>query len=299
MDEELKNKNRGRRLPDWVRGGLPGAARGAAVRGAVASGRLHTVCESARCPNRGACWDAGEATFLILGDRCTRSCAYCCVPHGQPAPPDADEPARVLEAVRALDCRYVVITSVTRDDLPGGGAAQFASVTSSLRQGIPGIGVEFLVPDFGGDHEAITTAAAAAPDVFGHNIEVVPRLFKSARPQGNYERSLDLLRYVKDKFPDQITKSGLMAGLGESREEILDVFADLLKAGVDIVTVGQYLQPGRECLPVERFPHPDEFLELERAALGMGFAAAVCGPMVRSSYRAAAAASAARKVLGG
>lgn len=297
MDEKSIINNRGRRLPDWVRGGLPNTARGGAVRGAVASGRLHTVCESARCPNRGACWDAGEVTFLILGNCCTRNCAYCSVPHGRPAAPDADEPARVLDAVRALGCRYVVITSVTRDDLHDGGAAQFADVVVKLRNGIPEIGVELLVPDFGGCQEAIEIAAAAAPDVFSHNVEVVPRLFQAARPQGNYDRSLELLRIVKYSFPGQITKSGLMAGLGETRGEILEVFADLLNAGVNIVTVGQYLQPARDCAPVDRFLHPDEFRDLERAALDMGFAAAVCGPLVRSSYRAAEAARMAREAL--
>lgn len=275
--------------PEWIRARLTRTRRGGTVRGAVADGGLHTICEEARCPNRGECWDAGTATFLILGNRCTRNCLYCGVSHGSPPSPDPDEPRRILGAVRKLGCRYVVVTSVTRDDLPDGGAAHFAAVVGALRSDHE-IRIELLVPDFGGCTDAVRTAADARPDVLGHNIEVVERLFPALRPQGNYKRSLSLLEFLKNSYPHLPLKSGLMIGLGETRGEITRALKDLYSSGISIVTVGQYLQPSRECAPVEQYVHPNEFEEIRREALGMGFRSAVCGPLAQSSYRAEEAA---------
>jgi lipoyl synthase len=274
------------RHPEWIRTKLTRTARGGAVRGAVAAGRLHTICEEARCPNRGECWDAGTATFLVLGGVCTRNCKYCSVNHGIPGPAEPDEPRRVAVAVRELGCRYAVITSVTRDDMPDGGAAHFAAVVRALRDTVPGIKIELLVPDFKCDASAITAAVDSQPDVFGHNIEVVRRLFSALRPQGNYDRSLALFDIARRRRPGLPLKSGLMVGLGETREEITVAMNDLRAAGVSIVTVGQYLQPSRERAPVSRYVPPDEFEGIRAEALALGFSHAMCGPLVRSSYHA-------------
>lgn len=284
MNPSLPNSRR--RHPDWIRAKLPRTERAAAVRNAIQSGCLHTVCEEARCPNRGECWDAGTATFLLLGPVCTRGCTYCSVRGGAPAPPDVDEPARTAHAAREMGCRYVVVTSVTRDDLPDGGAAHFAKTVHALRAEIPGSRVELLVPDFGGDADAIACVVASHPDVLGHNLEVVRRLFPTLRPQGDYERSLAFIRRVREINPNMITKSGIMAGLGETRDEIKEALKDLRVAGCRIVTVGQYLQPTPGSAPVARYLHPDEFKEIQTEAVALGFDAAVCGPLVRSSYRA-------------
>jgi lipoyl synthase len=274
------------RHPEWIRARLGRTERYGAVRGALAHGGLHTVCEEARCPNRGECWDAGTATFLILGDVCTRACRYCGVRRGAPAPPDPEEPQHLLEAVKRLRGRYVVITSVTRDDLPDGGAAHFAAVVRTLKINPPDIPIELLIPDFGGDADSLRRVADAQPAVLGHNIETVRRLFPSLRPQGDYDRSLALLARAAEEYPLMPVKSGLMIGLGETRDEISQALRDLHAAGARLVTVGQYLQPSRECVPVERYPHPDEFDEIRDQALALGFASALCGPLVRSSYHA-------------
>lgn len=275
-----------RRHPEWIRAGLTRTATGGAVRGALRDGGLLTVCEEAKCPNRGECWDAGAATFMILGAVCSRSCRYCGVTHGVPSAPDDDEPRRLSEAAKKMGRSYIVVTSVTRDDLPDGGASRFAASVIALKEGMPGAKVEILAPDFGGDESAILQVAGSRPDVFGHNLETVRRLFPEMRPQGSYDRSLDLLRLLNRKRPGLVLKSGLMAGLGETREEIREALNDLRGAGVEIITVGQYLQPTKESAPVERYLTPEEFDEIRNEALEIGFRAAICGPLVRSSYRA-------------
>ncbi len=282
-----------RRHPDWIRSKLPGTKTAGIVRTALDSCGLHTICREACCPNRGECWDAGTATFLIIGDTCTRNCRYCSVKHGPPAIPDPLEPTHLLDAVRKLRCRYVVITSVTRDDLPDGGASVFADCVRTLRDGIAGVRIELLIPDFGGDENAVYTAAATQPDVLGHNIETVRRLFPALRPQGNYERSLNLLKFVRKQYPATLLKSGIMVGLGEKRSEITTAMRDLVDAGVNILTVGQYLQPRRDAAPVVKYYHPDEFEQIKSEALEMGFATVMSGPLVRSSYRAEECADAA------
>jgi lipoic acid synthetase len=295
MDKQADKTPQRRRHPEWIRAHLAHTERSGSVRGVLAAHGLHTVCQEARCPNRGECWDAGAATFLILGDTCTRNCRYCSVAHAAPGPPDPGEPHRVAQAARDLGCHYVVVTSVTRDDLPDGGAEHFAQVVQTLRAAISGVRVELLVPDFLGEEHAALIVADSQPTVLGHNIETVRRLFPDVRPAGNYDRSLNLLRMWKRERPALTIKSGLMVGLGETRAEITQALCDLRAAGVDIVTVGQYLQPSRDCVPIERYMHPDEFQDIQAQALAMGFSAAVCGPLVRSSYHAEDAANAARQ----
>jgi len=245
--------------------------------------QLATVCENARCPNRPGCYARGVATFLILGEVCTRRCSFCSIRSGRPRQPADDEPVRVAEAAAALKLRHVVITSVTRDDLPDGGADQFRRTIEAVRQRT-GATVEVLTPDFRGRRAAIDTVLSAAPDVYNHNVETVPRLYRRVRPAANYRRSLELIRYVKRRRPDLLTKSGLMLGLGESWPEVLDVLADLRAAGCDMLTVGQYLAPGPEYHPVQRYVPPEEFAELERCARRIGFRYVAAGPFVRSSY---------------
>ena len=309
------------RKPDWLRVQVPPAPQFRATAGLVERLRLHTVCDEARCPNKGECFAAGTATFLILGDECSRACGFCSVRHGRPGGAvDADEPRRVAEAARTLCLKHVVVTSVTRDDLPDGGARQFAATIAALRQELPDTSVEVLIPDLGGDEEALATVLAERPDVLNHNLETVPRLYAQVRPQASYERSLQLLRRASDwaraaadrtdlpramsasdasfarsgraacagrevEARRESVKTGLMVGLGETWDEVDAVLANCVTAGVDMVTVGQYLQPNRACLPVVRFVPPEEFAELEQrgAALGLHVIAA---PFVRSSYRA-------------
>ncbi len=249
---------------------------------------LHTVCEEARCPNIFECWGEGTATFMILGRVCTRRCTFCAVSHGRPQAVDAWEARRVAQAARRLGLRHIVITSVTRDDLPDGGAMAFAHCIQECRAQSPGCRVEVLVPDFRGMWEALAVVVAAGPDVLGHNVETVPRLYPQVRPGARYRRSLELLRRAKAMRPDLVTKSGLMVGLGERWDELLAVLEDLREAGVDIVTVGQYLRPtldGRH-RPVSRFYTPEEFARLREEAQKLGFGAVECGPLVRSSYHA-------------
>ncbi len=248
---------------------------------------LHTVCESARCPNQGECWEHRTATFMILGNICTRACGFCAVPSGRPlGPPDPDEPRRVAEAAARMGLRYVVVTSVNRDDQPDGGAEIFARTIQEIRRRIVGCKVEVLIPDFRGVWSALETVVRARPDVLNHNTETVPRLYRQVRKGAHYERSLELLRRAKQMAPTMPTKSGLMLGLGETPDEVRATMEDLRAYGVDILTLGQYLQPTREHLPVMRFVPPEEFAEYKRLGLAMGFRHVEAGPLVRSSYHA-------------
>ncbi|HWR96945.1 MAG TPA: lipoyl synthase [Candidatus Methanoperedens sp.] len=274
------------RKPAWVLPSHRDPAGGHAVRRLMRELGLATVCESARCPNRGECLGEGTATFLILGGACTRRCGFCAVAKGAPSPPDPGEPARVAAAVRRLGLAYAVVTSVTRDDLPDGGAAQFAAAVGAIRGACPQTLVEVLVPDFGGAPAALEAVLAAGPAVLNHNLETVPRLYPRVRPGAVYERSLALLRRARASAPGVPTKSGLMVGLGEEIDEIVAVLRDLAAAGVSALTIGQYLQPGRDNLPVERYLAPEEFAALAQAGRAAGIARVAAGALVRSSYRA-------------
>jgi lipoic acid synthetase len=274
------------RLPEWARKSSPLAPAARPVRVLLRAGGLHTVCEEARCPNLGECFSRGTATFMLLGDRCTRRCGYCSIATARPRPLDPDEPRRVAETAARLSLRHVVLTSVNRDDLSDGGAAHFAAAIREIRRALPGAGVEVLTPDFGGDEAALATVLDAAPSVFNHNIETVPRLFPQLRPQGRYRRSLDVLAAARSLRPAQVTKSGLMVGLGEDDEEIEAVLADLRAVGVDIVTLGQYLRPSRDHEPVRRYVSPDGFRALEARARSLGFPTVYAGVFVRSSFHA-------------
>jgi len=248
---------------------------------------LHTVCESARCPNQGECWENRTATFMILGDICTRACGFCAVTSGRPAgPPEEDEPERVAIAVEQMRLKYVVVTSVNRDDQRDGGAKIFARTIAAIRARVPDCKIEVLIPDFRGDAAALATVVAARPDVLNHNVETVPRLYRQVRPGAIYTRSLELLRRGKQLAPAMPVKTGMMLGLGEARDEVLQAMSDLVAGGTDIFTLGQYLQPTREHLPVARFVHPDEFAEYKRLGMQMGFRHVESGPLVRSSYHA-------------
>jgi len=272
--------------PPWLKVRLPGGENYTHLKGLMGRLSLHTVCESARCPNVAECWGHGTATFMILGNLCTRACGFCAVPHGRPISLDTDEPRRVAEAVAAMRLRYAVVTSVNRDDLADGGAAIFAETIRAIREQVPGCKVEVLIPDFRGNWEALATVVEAAPEVLNHNTETVPRLYRRVRLGAVYERSLELLRRAKQMNPQLPTKSGIMLGLGETYDEILETLSALRSSEVDILTVGQYLQPTREHLPIARFVHPDEFAQIKRDALALGFKHAECGPLVRSSYHA-------------
>ncbi len=248
---------------------------------------LHTVCESARCPNMGECWDHRTATFMILGNICTRACGFCAVPSGKPVgPPEEDEPRRVAEAVEKMGLRYAVVTSVNRDDQPDGGAGIFARTIEEIRRRVPGCKIEVLIPDFRGEWSALETVVAACPDVLNHNTETVPRLYRQVRKGAVYERSLELLRRAKTLAPEMPTKTGMMLGLGEEKHEVLAAMQDLVAQGTAILTLGQYLQPTREHLPVVRFVHPAEFAEYKVLGEAMGFKHVESGPLVRSSYHA-------------
>jgi lipoic acid synthetase len=247
-------------------------------------GGLKTVCQSAKCPNIGECFRRGTATFLIMGDTCTRNCGFCGVMHGTASPLDPDEPIRVAEAVHKLGLGYAVVTSVTRDDLPDGGASHYSATIEAIRALNPGCRIEVLIPDFRGDVDALRVVVESKPDVLNHNIETVPRLYPKVRPQADYRRSLELLENAAKMSPGLLTKSGLMVGVGETMEEVEGTFHDLLDAGCVLLTIGQYLRPSRENIPVERYVHPDEFEELRKLAIQMGFRNAASGPFVRSSY---------------
>ena len=273
--------------PDWLRVKFFGGDGYHNLKRVMRNLDLHTVCESARCPNMGECWEHGTATFMILGDICTRACGFCAVPSGKPAgPPDEDEPLRVAEAVAQMGLRYAVVTSVNRDDQPDGGARIFALTIQEIRKRVPGCKVEVLIPDFRGDWKALDTVLAVKPDILNHNTETVPRLYRQVRKGALYERSLELLRRTKQTHPDVPTKTGMMLGLGEQKEEVLETMRDLAAQGTDIFTLGQYLQPTREHLPVIRFVHPAEFAEYKRLGEEMGFKHVESGPLVRSSYHA-------------
>ncbi len=274
------------RKPDWLRVRFPVGGGYERLRDLMREQELHTVCEEARCPNIGDCWNRGTATFMILGDTCTRSCGFCAVTTGRPGELDLGEPKRVAFAIQRMDLRHAVITSVNRDDVPDGGAAIFAETIRWTRRLSPGTTIEVLIPDFMGNRDALGTVLDAAPEILNHNTETVPRLYGRVRPKAKYERSLDLLKRAKAAAPERLTKSGLMAGLGETKDELLAVFEDLRAHDVDILTLGQYLRPDQDHLPIDRYYHPDEFAELGEAARAMGFAHVESGPLVRSSYHA-------------
>ena len=279
--------------PRWLRAPAPAGENYRELKELVSGLRLHTVCESAACPNIGECWNHRTATFMILGNVCTRRCGFCAVQSGRPGEVDYDEPRRVAEAVAALGLRYAVVTSVNRDDLPDGGAGLFARTIEAIRERSPECRVEVLIPDFQGSREALETVMAARPDVLNHNVETVPRLYRKVRSGARYERSLELLARAKEMAPQTPTKSGLMVGLGETSSEVLDVLRDLRRSRVDIVTIGQYLRPSPEHLPIARYVAPEEFAEYAKAARAMGFAHVESGPLVRSSYHARQAEEAA------
>ena len=275
------------RLPEWLRTKLPTSDSFARTRSLLEELRLHTVCESAKCPNHWECWSQGTATFMIAGDRCTRACGFCAVTTAKPLALEADEPRRVAEATHRMRLRHLVITAVARDDLADGGAAHFANTIDAVRELNPDTVIEVLVPDFNGQDQSIETVLAAGPHIFNHNLETVRRLTPAVRSRATYDRSLAVLKKVKAKRPDGIyTKSGLMLGLGESEEEVMVALEDLRRAGCDILTLGQYLQPTLKHLPVLEYIAPEVFDAYGRAARAMGFIHAASGPMVRSSYHA-------------
>lgn len=279
---------RPRRRPEWLRVPLRTGEEYHRLKRLMRAKQLHTVCEEANCPNIGECWSHRTATFLILGDTCTRHCRFCNVRSGRPGPPDPKEPRRVAEAVRAMDLRHAVITSVTRDDLADGGASIFAAVVHEIRALQPGCTVEVLIPDFQGELEPLRTVLDARPDILNHNVETVPRLFPRVQPRNRYDWSLLILAEAKRLEPEVLTKSGLMVGMGETVEEVLAVMADLREADVDILTVGQYLQPTRRHLPIARYYAPEEFEMFRERGLEMGFRWVESGPLVRSSFHAEA-----------
>jgi lipoic acid synthetase len=273
--------------PSWLRVKFFGGPNYQELKSIMRTLELHTVCESARCPNMGECWEHRTATFMILGNICTRACGFCAVPSGKPlGPPEQDEPERVAEAVARMGLRYAVVTSVNRDDQPDGGSAIFARTISEIRRRVPGCRVEVLIPDFRGDWTALETVLAARPDVLNHNMETVPRLYRQVRKGAVYERSLELLRRAGEMLPGLATKTGMMLGLGETRDEVLHAMEDIAAQGTHIVTLGQYLQPTPEHLPILRYVHPDEFAEFKQLGERMGIKHVEAGPLVRSSYHA-------------
>ncbi len=281
--------------PDWLKVRFFGGANYQDLKRIMRTLDLHTVCESARCPNMGECWDHRTATFMILGNICTRACGFCAVPSGKPiGPPDEDEPRRVAEAVEKMGLRYAVVTSVNRDDEADGGAEIFSRTIKEIRRRVPGCKIEVLIPDFRGVWPALETVIAARPDVLNHNVETVPRLYRQVRKGALYARSLELLRRAKRMDSAMPVKTGMMLGLGETREEVLATMRELAAQGTDILTLGQYLQPTREHLPVVRFVHPDEFAEYKRLGEQMSFKHVEAGPLVRSSYHAFEQEAAAR-----
>ena len=278
--------SRPKRRPEWLRVPRREGPDYHWLKKLMRSKQLHTVCEEANCPNIGECWQHRTATFMILGDICTRACRFCNVQSGRPAPPDPEEPQRVAEAVKAMDLRHAVITSVTRDDLPDGGASVFAKVTRRIRVLQPRCTVEVLIPDFVGEIEPLTTVLQAGPDVLNHNLETVRRLFRSVQPRNRYEWSLAILNAAREIAPESITKSGLMVGLGETVDEVLEDMEDLHRVGVSILTIGQYLQPSRRHLQIARYYTPDEFEMFRDRGLEMGFRWVESAPLVRSSFHA-------------
>ena len=285
--------------PEWLKVRAPGSANYLRLRGIMRDLKLNTVCEDAHCPNIGECWHHGTATFMILGDICTRACTYCAVAHGKPATLDIDEPRRVAEAVEQMGLKYAVITSVDRDDLADGGAGIYAETIREIKRRLPDCRVEVLIPDFKGEAAALHTVLDAGPDVLNHNTETVPRLYRAVRSGGKYSRLLELLDRARTYAPGIPTKTGLMMGLGEEQDEVVQVFKDLRAVGVAILTLGQYLRPSPDHAEMTRYYHPDEFRELKRIALGLGFVHVEAGPLVRSSYHAHEQADAASAALSG
>lgn len=279
---ETKHK----RLPPWLKRQVGKSQSVTSLKRILRGNDLHTVCEEARCPNLGECFEQKRATFLILGDYCTRGCGFCSVKEGRPLLPDPDEPKKVAAAAASMGVRYAVITSVTRDDLPDGGSAQFAHTINAVKEVISHASVEVLTPDFGGDIEAINRVCDARPDVYNHNVETVPSLYSKVRPQAEYERSLNLIRHVKKSYPSIMTKSGLMLGLGEKMEEVIALLKDLKNAGCDLVTIGQYMRPTKNNLEVVEYVSPEVFKELQVMGKEIGFAGIFSGPLVRSSFNA-------------
>ena len=288
MATSIQIKPPRQRIPKWLRFDLPTSGAYLRTRSLLNDLALHTVCESAKCPNQWECWSSGTATFMIGGDRCTRACGFCAVDTSKPLPLESDEPERVGEAAKRLGLKHVVITGVARDDLKDGGALHFRRSIEAVRRAIPEAVVEVLVPDFNGNRESIQLVAEALPEVFNHNLETVRRLTPTVRHRATYDRSLEVLRIVAERFSDRIhVKSGMMLGLGETRDEVIEAMGDLREIGCGILTLGQYLQPGLKHLPIVEYLHPDRFDELGDLARTMGFAHVFSGPMVRSSYHAA------------
>ncbi|MGC1183601.1 MAG: lipoyl synthase [Candidatus Dormiibacterota bacterium] len=298
MWQQLLPSGVGRR-PDWLTVKMPAGGRYQELSQIMRGKRLHTVCEEARCPNIGECWSYGTATFMILGEVCTRACAFCAVTSGRPSGLDLDEPERVADAVAEMGLQHAVITSVDRDDLADGGAAIFARTIEAVHRRVPGCRVEVLTPDFRGSEASIATVMAAEPEVFNHNIETVSRLFPRVRPKSLYLRSLTVLRRAGEMRPMTQTKSGLMVGLGETMEEVKQVLVDLREHGVRLVTIGQYLRPSLRHIRCDRFWRPEEFAELREYGIGLGFAHVESGPLVRSSYHAHQQALAGASVVAG
>jgi lipoic acid synthetase len=274
------------RKPDWLKVRFPAGDRYQSLQRLMREQGLHTVCEEARCPNAGECWNSGTATFMILGDVCTRSCGFCAVTTGRPGEIDVLEPFRLAQTVRTLALDYVVITSVNRDDVPSGGAEIFAACIRAIRRNDPAVRVEVLIPDFKGNWDALAMVVDARPFVLNHNIETAPRLYRVVRPQARYERSLELIRRAKDAAPDMLTKSGFMVGLGETQDELFQVMRDLRAHGCDILTIGQYLRPSMQHLPIDRYYDPSEYQAFRDYGRELGFTHVEAGPLVRSSYHA-------------
>ena len=284
--ENKTDTTRPQRRPEWIKVRVPTGEKYDFLKDLMRSKRLHTVCEEAMCPNIAECWGAGTATFLIMGDTCTRSCGFCDIKTGRPAPLDWEEPERLAQAVRKMNLRHVVITSVNRDERKDGGAPIFALCIDRIRQVQPGCSIEVLIPDFKGSEQALKIVMDARPEILNHNVETVPRLFRKVQPQDHYDWALATLRNAKAMQPDVLTKSGIMVGLGETFDEVVHVMRDLVQIGVDILTIGQYLQPSRKHLPIERYYLPKEFEEFSRVGKELGFKWVESGPLVRSSYRA-------------
>ncbi len=286
MAQETKKPAARPRLPEWLKVQVPGSPRYIELKNLMRDNQLHTVCEEAHCPNIGECWGRGTATFMILGDICTRRCHYCAVTTGRPLGIDLQEPARLAETVKKMGLRYCVITSVNRDDLADGGAYIFASCINRIRQEVPGCRVEVLIPDFAGSWEALRKVIDARPDVLNHNIESSKRVFPRVRPKGDYQLSLALLAKTKEFDPNRVTKSGIIVGMGETTEEVVETMRDLRAVDCDLLTIGQYLRPSSKHHPIDRFYTPTEFAELGAIGKELGFKHVASGPLVRSSYHA-------------
>ena len=274
------------RKPDWLKVRAPGGSNYRRLKTLIRGGELHSVCEEAHCPNIGECWEAGTATFLIMGDICTRNCPYCAIAHGRPEELDEDEPRRVAEAVARLELHHVVVTSVDRDDLPDGGAWIFAEVIREIRERLPACSIEVLTPDFRGDRKAIRKVVEARPEIFNHNMETVRRMHRTARPGGRYDRSLQVLSDARKMDAEVLVKTGIMLGLGEAPDDVLEFMHDAVNAGVQILTLGQYLRPSTEHLPIHRYVAPEEFVDWKRIGEELGLLHVESGALVRSSYHA-------------